>query len=348
MNILLVLALPSAIACEAMHAPASWVFLACALAIIPLAGLMGEATEALAVRFGAGIGGLLNATFGNAAELIIALFALRAGLHDIVRASIAGSVIGNLLLVFGLAVVVGGARRESQVFNRTAAGAGTSMMALSVMAMVLPAVFHHSVLPAKPELEHELTLVISIILIFVYILALWFQLRTHAHLYRGEAGEEGEEHSAWSMRKSITVLILSTAGVALLSEFLVGAIEETAKQFSLNAVFMGVILLAIIGNAAEHATAIVMAWKNRMDLAVQISVGSSMQVALFVAPVLVFISWGFGQPLDLIFGIFEILAMAMAVTAVSLIASDGETNWLEGVMLLAVYTILGVTFFFLP
>jgi Ca2+:H+ antiporter len=342
---------PVSIALELLHANPVGIFITSALAIIPLAGLMGKATEHLAERLGAGLGGLLNASFGNAAELIIALIALKAGLYDVVKASITGSIIGNVLLVLGLAVLVGGLKHERQTFNRTAAGLGATLMALSAIGLVVPAIFHFVVRGNQNAHEQELSLEIAIVLFITYLLSLVFSLRTHKHLYVGEAGDVGDEAlgvAGWSKAKAISVLLAATAFVALMSEFLVGAVEHTAKTFGMTDVFVGVILVAIIGNAAEHSTAVLMAAKNQMDLAINIAVGSSIQIALFVAPILVFASYIFGQPMDLIFTTFEVVAVVLAVGIVSLIAMDGESNWMEGVQLLAVYVILGLAFYFLP
>ena len=354
--LLLLVFVPIAIVLEFMHADPTWVFIASSAAIIPLAGLMGKATEHLAEKLGAGIGGLLNATFGNAAELIIALIALRAGLHEVVKASITGSIIGNVLLVLGLSVVVGGVKYETQTFNRTAAGVGATLLTLSAIGLVVPAIFHFIVRGHPDAHEQELSLEIAIVLFITYILSLIFALRTHKHLYAGDghgheesqAGEEALGTSGWSKGKSVTVLLVATAFVALMSEFLVGAVEHTAHALGLTDVFVGVILVAIIGNAAEHSTAVLMAAKNQMDLALNIAIGSSIQVALFVAPVLVFASYLFGQPMNLIFTTFEVVSVALTVGVVALVSMDGESNWMEGVQLLAVYIILGIAFYFLP
>lgn len=352
LNLLLVF-VPVAIVLEyVVRARAEWIFVTSCLAIIPLAGLMGKATEHLAERVGEGIGGLLNATFGNAAELIIAIMALRAGLYDVVKASLTGSIIGNILLVFGLSALVGGLRFPVQTFNKTAANLGTTMLTLAAIGLVVPAIFHYIVAGGPAVAEQDLSLEISIILMVTYILSLVFTLRTHKHLYAGGHGEEGDEAlgtTGWSTGKSLLVLLVATAFVALMSEFLVGAVVATAKTFGMTEVFVGVILVAIIGNAAEHSTAVLMAIKNKMDIAINIAVGSSIQIALFVAPVMVFLSYVIGpQPMDLIFTNFEVLAITLSVAIMALISQDGESNWMEGVQLLAVYAILGIAFYFLP
>jgi Ca2+:H+ antiporter len=342
---------PVSIGLELFHANPVWIFGSSALAIIPLAGLMGKATEHLAERLGAGLGGLLNASFGNAAELIIALMALRAGLLDVVKASITGSIIGNVLLVLGLSVLVGGLKFARQTFNRTAAGLGATLLALSAIGLVVPAIFHLVVHDNPAAHEQELSLEIALVLFVTYLLSLVFALRTHKHLYAGETAHAGDEAlgvAGWSKSKSVLVLLTATAFVALMSEFLVGAVEHTAHAFGMTDVFVGVILVAIIGNAAEHSTAVLMASKNQMDLAMNIAVGSSIQIALFVAPVLVFIGYLSGQPMNLLFTTFEVVSVVLSVGVVSLIAMDGESNWMEGVQLLAVYVILAIAFFFLP
>lgn len=341
------------------HAEASWVFLASAVAIIPLAGWMGRATEQLAERVGAGLGALLNATFGNAAELIIAIVALNAGLYDLVKASITGSIIGNILLVFGLSAFLGGLKFPMQQFNRTAASLGSTMLVLSAVALVIPAIFHLLSGDQAQAIERNLSLEIAVVLMITYVASLIFTLRTHSHLYLGAAapahGESADHpvdhsgHVPWSAGKSFTVLLISAAFVGVMSELLVGATEEAAHTFGMNEVFVGVILVALVGNAAEHSSAILMAMKNKMDLSANIAVGSSIQVALFVAPLLVFLSYFVGpQPMDLVFTTMEVVAVAVSVAIMALIGQDGESHWMEGVQLLAVYVILGLTFFFLP
>lgn len=349
---LLLVCIPVALILEAMHANPVWLFAVSALAILPLAGYMGKATEHLAERTGPGWGGFLNATFGNAAELIIAIMALQKGLHDVVKASLTGSIIGNILLVFGLSALCGGLRYERQTFNPTAAGLGSTLLVLSAIGLLVPSVFHQLVVQQQVTHERELSFDIALILFVTYLLSLVFSLRTHKHLYGAAAGDhgvaEGLETAAWSPTRAVTVLLLATVGVAVMSELLVGAVEHTAHVFGMTEVFVGVILVAIIGNAAEHSTAVLVAMKNRMELALNIAVGASAQVALFVAPVLVFLSYGFGKPMDLLFTHFEVLAVALSVWILSLIAQDGESHWMEGVQLLALYAILAVAFYFLP
>lgn len=347
---LLLIFFPIALICHGLHAPAPWVFATAAGGIVPLAVFMGRATEHLAGRMGSGIGGLLNATFGNAAELIIALMALRAGLYDVVKASITGSIIGNILLVLGLAVLAGGVKHKRQTFNRTSAGIGATLLVLSAIGLVVPAIFHHIVHGTAAARERQMSLEIAIVLFSIYIASLFFSLKTHRHLYTGERAGQAPtgDGTSWSTRKSVAVLALATVGVSLMSAALVGAIAATASSLGFTEVFVGVILVAVIGNAAEHSTAVLMALKNEMDLAVNIAIGSSIQVALFVAPVLLFASYLFGRPMDLVFSTFEVVAVTIAAGVATLVAMDGESNWMEGAQLLGVYAILGLAFYFLP
>jgi Ca2+:H+ antiporter len=350
LNTLLVF-MPVAFLLEFRHADPVWIFAAAAAAIVPLAGLMGKATEHLAEEMGEGMGGLLNATFGNAAELIIAVIALQAGLHDVVKASITGSIIGNILLVLGLSMLCGGMRHNTQLFSRGAASIGASLLTLSAIGLIVPAIFHYLLQAKASAHEQELSLEISIVLFVTYILSLLFTLKTHRHLYVSEASAEHDEAlgvRGWGRGRSVAVLVAATVGVALMAELLVGAVEHTAKRLGMTEVFVGVILVAIVGNAAEHSTAVLVAIKNKMDLALGIAVGSSLQIALFVAPVLVFISYGSGVPMNLVFTPFEVIAIVLAVLAVNVIVLDGECNWMEGVQLLAVYFIIALAFYFLP
>ncbi len=348
----LLIFVPIAVVLELMHANSIAIFVVSSLSIIPLAGWMGRATEHLAEKLGQGVGGLLNATFGNAAELIIALMAMRKGLFDVVKASITGSIIGNILLVLGLSVLLGGLKYPRQIFNKTAATLGSTMLGLSAIGLLMPAVFHYLVVGKPNVREQDLSLEIAVVLFITYVLSLVFTLRTHSHLYTGGVDEKSEQEAigthSWSRGKSVTVLLIATSLVALMSEFLVGAVDEASKALGLTEVFVGVILVAIIGNAAEHSTAVLVALKNKMDLALNIAIGSSMQVALFVAPVLVFASYLFGTPMNLLFTPLEVITIAVSVAVVALISQDGESNWMEGVLLLAVYAILGITFYFLP
>ena len=326
------------------------IFLCSCLAIIPLAGWLGRATEHLAARTSEGVGGLLNATFGNAAELIIAVMALRQGLTEVVKASLTGSIIGNILLVLGASFLCGGLRRKEQQFNDTGAGIQSTMMTLAVIALAMPAIFHHLAGASGVSVERNLSLDISLVLISTYALSLLFSLRTHRELFRGEL-EDNLPHtgSGWSLKKSVAVLLTATALIAWLSEILVGSVETAAHALGMSSLFVGVIIVAIVGNAAEHSTAILFAMKNRMDLSLGIAYGSSVQVALFVAPALVLLSYVLAPaPMDLVFSMSELFAIGFSVLIAGQIAGDGKSNWLEGIQLLSVYLIIGIMFYFLP
>jgi Ca2+:H+ antiporter len=327
-------------------------FICSAIAIVPVAGWIGRATEELAARVGEGLGGLLNATFGNAAELIIAGIALSKGLTGVVKASITGSIIGNILLVLGLSALCGGIKHKEQRFNKSGARTSVISLSLAAIALIIPTVFHMTAAASPsgwaPNVEHQLSLGIAIVLFVTYLCVLVFTLGTHKHFFIGCEGELEEEVAHWSRMKSVIVLVIATGVVALLSEFLVGTIEAVRHSLGITEVFVGVIVVAIVGNAAEHSTAIVMAMKNKMDLSVGIAIGSSLQVALFVAPLLVFLSYFLGRPMNLEFSLPEIFAVVASVYIIFQISGDGETNWIEGVQLLSVYLILGILFFYLP
>lgn len=327
------------------------IFSTACLAIIPLAGWLGHATEHLAARTNEAVGGLLNATFGNAAELIIALIALQKGLHGVVKASLTGSIIGNVLLVLGAACLGGGLKFKMLRFNASGARSQASMLTLAAIALILPAVFHYLGGPAARSKEAGLSLEICAVLIITYFASLVFTLHTHRQLFESSAEVEKvhDDAAPWTTRKSFGILLLSTALVAWMSEVLVGSVEHAAHALGMTSVFVGVIVVAIVGNAAEHSTAILMAMKNRMDLALGIAVGSSLQIALFVAPVLVLASYAIGpHPMDLVFTPAEVVAVVLAVAITGQISGDGESHWLEGIQLLAVYIILGIMFYFLP
>jgi Ca2+:H+ antiporter len=350
--------IPIAVVLDRTGASSSLIFFASALGVIPTAALMSDATEQLAARSGPGIGGLLNVTFGNAPELIIAFFALLEGLQEVVKASLVGSIIGNCLLVLGASMLVGGWSRERQQFNRTAAHTQSAMLLLALSALILPGVFqliHGGGLPQVSELKHEyssdleqLSLFVALVLIATYAAGLWFSLRTHRDLFNPQHETEGDaSHAAWSVRKSVIALAIAGAFVGLMSEILVGSIEEASHQVGLSQFFVGVFVVAIVGNAAEHYVAVVVAHKNQMDLAVNIAIGSSAQIALFVAPVLVLLSFVFGpSPMALVFNGYEIAALLSAVLIANFVASEGESTWFEGVQLLAVYAVLGLVFFY--
>lgn len=355
LNLLLVF-VPVAVALKFSGAAGMWVFLASGLAIVPLAGLMGKSTEILADKLGAGWGGLLNATFGNAAELIIALFALQRGMIEVVKSSITGSILGNVLLVLGASFLAGGLKYSRQQFNSTAAGMSATLLALAAIGLVVPAMFHvHLELFHTKANEQMLSVEIAVVLFAVYVLMLVFSLVTHKHLYAGEhegpADSEGfaDVEGHWSSKVALSVLVGATVMVALMSEFLVGSIEEARLAMGLTETFVGLIVVAIVGNAAEHSTAVLVALKNRMELAYQIAIGSALQIALFVAPVLVFAGYLPGFPrMNLVFSMLEVMAVVVSVMVVGLVAFDGQSNWLEGLLLLAVYLILAIAFFNLP
>ncbi len=353
---LLVPLIPVAVALDLSHASPSLIFVAAALGVVPTAALMGRATEELAARSGPGIGGLLNVTFGNAPELIIALFALNAGLQEVVKASIVGSVLGNLLLVLGGSMVVGGIGREKQQFSPTAVTAQMSMLLLAGAALLLPTVFvlvHGDPLPKVGETiastssdVRTMSDVVAVILLASYGAGLLFSLRTHKDLFN-PGGDSDEAHDAWPVSRSVITLAVAGVAVGVMSEILVGSLQEASKGLGLSPFFIGLIVVAIVGNAAEHWVALYFARKDKMDLTVNIAVGSGAQIALFVAPVLVLASLVLGpEPMGLVFNGYELAAMLVAILAVDQVVRDGESNWFEGFQLLSLYAIFGVVFFF--
>jgi Ca2+:H+ antiporter len=328
-------------------------FATAAAAIAPLAAELGRTTEELAKKTGAAIGGLLNVTFGNAAEMIIGLTALRRGLGEVVKASISGAVIGNLLLVLGAALLAGGLRHPIQTFNATAARSRTTMLLLAATALIAPAAYHYLASGHSSTGEKGLSLEVSIVLIISYVLGLVFSLRTHRELFAGNIGgipaRGGQEQIFSSSPWLLVILTTITVLIAWMSEILVGCIEPVAHQLGMTQVFIGVIIVAMVGNAAEHSTAILMAIRNHMDLVLSIAIGSSIQIALFVAPVLVFASYIVGpSPINLVLTPAEVLAVTFSVVIAGQICGDGESNWFEGVLLLAVYAIVAMLFYFLP
>ena len=354
---LLIPFIPIAIILEFSHAEASIIFGAAAAGVIPTAALMGRATEELAHRSGPGIGGLLNVTFGNAPELIIALFALNAGLQEVVKASIIGSILGNILLVMGAAMLVGGLKRPFQTFNPTAAAVQSSMLLLAAVALVMPTIFQLVAGGGLPQVGEErvdfgtdlerMSLIVAFILLGSYVAGLFFSLRSHKALFNPTA--ESEEHvgEPWTVRTSILVLAGAGVAVGVMSEILVGSISEASEAIGLSEFFVGLIVVAIVGNAAEHWVAIYFAARDKMDLAVNIAIGSSAQIALFAAPVLVIISFFVGpNPMALVFNGFELGAVFLAILIANHVTHDGESTWYEGLQLLAVYAVLGVVFFY--
>jgi len=349
--------IPLAVVLEVIGAGAGMIFAVAALGIIPTAALMGLATEELAARSGPGIGGLLNVTFGNAPELIIALFALGEGLQEVVKASIVGSIIGNILLVLGASMLVGGIGRDQQQFNPQAASVQASMLFLAAAALLMPAIFElvegrglpspgAELVDYGSTVEH-LSIAVAVVLIASYVAGLFFSLRTHRDLFNPPYAAEEEEGFGWSVRRSVLALFVAGVAVGVMSEILVGSIAEASESVGLSEFFIGVIVVAIVGNAAEHWVAVLVARKDKMDLAVNIAIGSSGQIALFVAPVLVLASLILGPgPMALVFNGFELGAVLLAILIANVVTRDGISNWFEGVQLLSLYAILGIAFFF--
>jgi Ca2+:H+ antiporter len=344
----LLIFIPVSLGLQITGYPELWVFITSCLGIIPLSKILGDATEEMSKHTGPGIGGLLNATFGNATELIIALFALHAGLYEVVKASLAGSIIGNLLLVLGFSMLLGGIGREKQTFNRTGAAAGASMLFLAVAALIMPAVFNLTLYGNLKETNATvqfLSLLVAIVLIVSYVFSLIFSLVTHRDIY--DVGDE-EDPAVWGKGLSALIMGVVTVFIAIESELLVKTIEETTKSLGVSQFFVGMIIVAIVGNAAEHSAAVWMARKNKMDISLSIAIGSSTQIALLVAPLLVFASFLFGNPMSLVFNAFEIVAVTLSVVIVALVTLDGESHWFEGLQLIAVYLVLAIAFYFVP
>jgi Ca2+:H+ antiporter len=344
----LLLFFPVAILAEVLHWGALAVFITSALAIVPLAGILGEATEALAEKTGPRLGGLLNASLGNAAELIITLFAIRAGEMELVKASIIGSILGNLLAVMGLSIFLGGLKYGLQHFSRSHVGLDATMTILAVIAISVPSVFNAAIEPNTTRVE-DLSLSVAAAMLLIYILSIIYGLKTRVVKEQSVLPEMQPTHTApkWSMQQALGILVLAVIGIAVMSEFLVGSVETVTATLNVSAFFLGIIIIPIIGNIAEHLVAVQVARKNQMDLSLAIALGSSLQIALFVAPVLVFCSLLMGHPLTLEFNSFELIALTSASIIAAFVALDGESNWLEGAMLLGVYTILGAAFYFL-
>jgi Ca2+:H+ antiporter len=356
---LLIPFIPIAIVLEVQHADAELIFGAAALGVIPTAALMGRATEELAHRSGPGIGGFLNVTFGNFPELVIAFFALNQGLQEVVKASIIGSILGNILLVMGAAMLVGGRNRERQVFDRTAANVQVLMLLLAAAALVLPAIFqliNGGRLPSVGEEEvnfrntiETMSFIVACVLLFTYAAGLLFSLKTHRRLFNPEHAADDHVGEAWSIKKSVIALALAGIAVGVMSEILVGSITEASEGIGISEFFVGLIIVAIVGNAAEHWVAIYFAAKDKMDLAVNIAIGSSAQIALFVAPVLVLLSFvpGIGDhPMALVFNGYELVAVLLAILVSNFVVNEGESTWFEGLQLLALYALLGVVFYY--
>jgi Ca2+:H+ antiporter len=340
---------PLAVILAALEAPAGWVMLMSAAALAPMAGLIGEATESAAAHTTPRLGGLLNATLGNSAELIISIVAIREGLLELVKASITGSILGNLLLVLGMGMLAGGVRHGIQVFDRRKASSDSILLVLAVTALSVPSLFSHVAGGIRDNGSVEaLSLGVAATMIVIYTLGLLYGMRLEpSHLSRASS-QAVAGHTQWSLRTAIIALVFATAGTVWMSEILVGQVEPVVKQLGVSEFFLGIILVPIVGNVAEHLVAVRVAMKNQMSLCTEISIGSSIQVALLVAPLLVFISLLVGNPLTLVFNNFELVALIGAVIITAFVASDGESNWLEGASLLTLYVILGLAFFLLP
>ncbi|MBK8984821.1 MAG: calcium/proton exchanger [Chloroflexi bacterium] len=346
-NILLILALfiPAAVVLELTHADPVMVFVVTAVGVIPLAGMIGQSTESLAEKVGQRLGGLLNATLGNAAELIISLVALRAGLINLVLASITGSILGNLLLVLGLSLLVGGIKNGKQTFNRSNAGIDATLLILSVIALGIPSLFNWALEPDFAAVE-GLSLGASTAMLVMYGLVVLYSFTSQPN-HDDPVIREAHAPSGWSTTHALVILTVAVALIVVLSEILVGAVEHVTELLGWSEFFIGIILIPLIGNAAEHLVAVQVAIKNKMDLSLSIAIGSSLQIALFVAPLLVFLSLLMGNPMQLEFTQFELAAVAAAAFIAAFVSLDGESIWLEGAMLLIVYVILGLGFFFL-
>jgi Ca2+:H+ antiporter len=354
--------IPITLVAELVHTDPATVFLMAALAIVPLATLLGRATEEYASHKGPALGGFLNATLGNAVELIIAMIAVSAGLFEVVKASLSGSIIANMLLILGMSMIAGGIKRPSLPLHERGTLTSLSLLTVSVIALSLPALFYYVSLspalvppgtqappPLTPEAElarvQALSLVTAGVMIGVYVLGLVFSLITHRHVFH--SGEHIEE-TEWSTKRALAVMALATGGVALMAEALVGSVEGLRSTLGLSQLFVGVVIVAIVGNAAEHSTAIMVALRGKMDLSFQIAAGSSTQIALLVAPILVFFSFAIGKPMDLVFEIFELFCIAVTVAVAYAVSIDRESNWFEGALLLGVYVIICAVFFFHP
>jgi Ca2+:H+ antiporter len=343
---ILLIAFPLAILAKVLGWEAIWIFVISALAVVPLAGFIGKGTEALAIYTGPKIGGLLNATLGNAAELIITLVAIKAGLLELVKASITGSILGNLLLVLGVSMILGGAKHGKQTYSKQQAINHAILLILTVLCLVIPSFFSHSMDGPSATLKVEaLSLGVAAVMIILYILGLIYSLKVIESplVYKSNESQRAE----LSLTQSILILALATGGIVLMSEYLVGAVESVVADLGLSEFFLGIILIPIIGNVAEHLVAVQMALRNDMDLSVEIAISSSVQISLFVAPLLVFISLLMGNPMTLIFNQFELIALGAGIIITAMVSSDGESNWLEGSALLAIYLVLGLAFYLL-
>src|ERR687891_1549941 len=368
---LLIIFTPIAVALEFIHADHIIIFVIAAIALIPLAKLIGDSTEHLSIHYGSSLGSLLNVTFGNAAEIIIAIVAINAGLLELVKASITGAILGNILLIFGLSILAGGFRFKEQFFNKENVGMQASMLFLAVIGLTVPTILAATVLePINNTNQMKIQFLsdaLAFLLLAVYVTSIVFTFFTHKHLFifklredeliingerNGNKRKEKEGHTEimtqWSKKKSFFLLGLSMAGVIVISEILVGSIEVVTAEFGFGELFVGAIIIGIVGNAAEHSSAILLARKGKMDLSIGIAAGSGTQIALFVVPILVIAGVLLSRPFNLVFTVFEVASVLLAAIILNLIAHDGKSNWFEGVMLTAVYVIIAVGFFFIP
>ncbi len=350
-HLLLVFA-PIAIVLELLHADHIIVFITSAIAILPLAKFIGDSTEHLAIYYGAVTGSLMNVTFGNATEVIIALTALNAGLFDLIKASITGSIIGNVLLIFGLSMIAGGIRSKEQVFNSANTNVQTSMLFLAVIGLAVPTILAETELKPNNSANVDSIQIMSDTLAFallaVYIAALIFTFVTHKHLFvSAHAEEEHDNHAVWSKKKAFAILGIAMVFVAVVSEILVGSVEATSKEFGFGELFVGAVIVGLVGNAAEHSSAIILARKDKMDTAIGIAAGSGTQIALFVVPILVIAGIVMGKPLTLVFTAYELAVVFLAAIIMNLISHDGKSNWFEGLMMTVVYVVIATGFFFI-
>ena len=353
---LLLVFTPIAVFLEFLHVGYVILFVVAAIALIPLAKLIGDATEHLATHYGSTLGSLINVTFGNAAEIIIAIVAINAGLLELVKASITGSILGNIMLIFGLSMIAGGFRHKEQLFNKENAGLQVSLIFLALIGLAIPTILSSTMIEGT-DIENQskiqiLSDSVAILLLFVYVVGIIFTFFTHKHIFvlpHSDSVDEHNEHDHkhWSKKKSFLMLGVSMVGVIVVSEMLVGSVEETSREFGFGEMFVGAIIVGIVGNAAEHSSAIVLARKGKMDLSIGIAAGSGTQIALFVVPILVLVGIVLGQPFTLEFTLYELVTLFLAAIIMNLIAFDGKSNWFEGIMLTSVYIIIAIGFFFI-
>jgi Ca2+:H+ antiporter len=347
--LLMLVFVPIAIAAQWLDLPPLIIFITSGLAIIPLAALIANSTEAIATVIGSAWGGLLNATFGNATEMIISIVALRAGLVEVVKASLTGAIIANLLLALGLAIFLGGLRYSEQSFQPAVARINSSSLTLALIVLLTPAAIQFTSKGLPISTINNFSYAAAILLLVYYVLMLFFSMKTHKYIYLEETPEANEESEGKvNLWLSIGILLISTIVLVFVSDILVESIEKTISTLGLTSLFTGVILIPLFGGVVEYITCVTFATNNKMELAVGVAIGSSLQIALFVAPALVLIGWAIGQPMNLAFNPFELVAVAMAVIITNSISNDGRSNWLEGVLLLITYAVLGIAFYFHP